>query len=324
MNVIELLELKNKEKFTFSIELIPPKRGMNLDNLLILVEQLLPHRPLWIDVTSHSADIDYLETAEGVYQKRVFRKSPGTFGICAALKFKFGVETVPHLLCCGFTREETEDALIDLHFLGIFNVLALRGDTKYEREIPKEKTTNQYASDLVSQIMSMNQGRYLHSAGAAANFSVGVACYPEKHIEAPNLAYDLKYLKLKQDLGACYASTQMFYDNQHYYHFCERAKKEGVTMPIIPGIKIITNFNQLVSLPKSFNLTIPERLTFEFEKGSKVDKGNRISAMDVGVDWAYAQCMDLFEHGNRHVHFYVMQSATSLLRLLEKLKPIME
>ncbi|MBF0363938.1 MAG: methylenetetrahydrofolate reductase [Oligoflexia bacterium] len=312
--IMDILEKISQNKtFSFSIELIPPRRGMNLDNLLTIIEQLLPYNPMWVDVTSHSADIDYLETPDGTYQKRVWRKSPGTFGICAALKFKYGIESVPHMLCTGFSREETEDVLIDLNFLGIHTLVALRGDHKHDRPLSKDKTANIYASDLLAQIMAMNKGTYLRGNGAPTNFKVAVACYPEKHVESPNLNFDLKQLKRKQDLGASYAVSQMFFDNNYFYQFCEKAKANSVTIPIIPGLKIINTHKHIVSLPKSFGTTIPEELTRLFDDPTA-------NAKELGIEWAFKQCKDLYNNGHRHIHFYVMQSASSLLTLLERMQ----
>ncbi|MBF0361031.1 MAG: methylenetetrahydrofolate reductase [Oligoflexia bacterium] len=329
MSILQLLKNKNNERFSFSIELIPPRRGMNLDNLLGLIEEVVPFRPLWVDVTSHSADVNYLENEDGSYKRRVWKKSPGTFGICAALKFKYGLEVVPHLLCAGFSKEETEDSLIDLNFLGITDVLALRGDKNYERAVTKDRTVNLYASDLVKQIVSMNEGKYLHSeGGAATKFSIGVACYPEKHLESPNLDYDLKHLKLKQDLGAGYAITQMFFDNSTFYNFVEKARGAGIIIPIIPGIKIISSHKQITSLPKAFNLSLPLNLTSKIDQAkasgagteSKIEsKIESKTESEVGVEWAYDQCIDLIKNGCKHIHFYVTQTAEPLVALLKRI-----
>ncbi|MBF0300803.1 MAG: methylenetetrahydrofolate reductase [Oligoflexia bacterium] len=319
MSIVQLLK-KNRDNckhFTFSIELIPPRRGMNLDHLLKIIEELVPYNPLWVDVTSHSADVDYLENNDGSYKRRVWKKSPGTLGICAALKFKYSLPVVPHLLCTGFSREETEDSLIDLNFLGITDMLILRGDKKHDTPLPKDLTVNAHSSDLVNQVMAMNEGKYLHSSGANTKFSIGVACYPEKHLESPNLDYDLKYLKLKQELGAEYAVTQMFFDNNIFYNFVERARTAGIIIPIIPGIKIINSYKQITSLPKAFNLSMPTSLTTEIDKA--IDAGAEENVFQkIGIEWAYNQCRDLYKNGCKHIHFYVTQSANPLLTLLKK------
>lgn len=310
MRIIDILK-SNNDKFSFSIEITPPKRGMSLEGIFNLVEQIKDYHPLWVDVTAHSAEVDYIHKEDGFYQRRVWKKSPGTLGICAAIKFKYGVETVPHLLCTGFTREETEDSLIDINFLGIQNVMALRGDDKFKREFPLDRTANLWAVDLISQIMMLNQGQYINSTGGAAtNFSIGVAAYPEKHIETPNFDYDLRILKEKEQRGATYAVSQMFFDNQKFFAFEQMARESGVHMPVIPGIKVLTNNKQISGLPKTFSIEIPDDLVGRVETSPH-------KASEIGVEWALHQCRELIDRGHRHIHFYVMQNATNFLKIIE-------
>ncbi|RMF47540.1 MAG: methylenetetrahydrofolate reductase [NAD(P)H], partial [Bacteroidetes bacterium] len=217
MHVAEILA---RETGPFiSVEIIPPRRGGRIQQVYDAIESLLPYRPRYINITSHAAEVIWQEQPDGTFRRRVKRRSPGTFGLCAVIKYKYDIEPVPHLLCHGFTREETEDALIELHYLGVENVLALQGEEKYARPPRPDRTVNQYAVELVEQIIALNHGRYLDELTDAqpTNFCVGVAAYPEKHYQAPNLAFDLANLKRKQDAGASYAITQMFFDNQLYY-----------------------------------------------------------------------------------------------------------
>lgn len=300
-----------------SVEIIPPRRGGSIHQVYSAVESLLPHRPRYINITSHAAEVIWQEQPDGTFRRRVKRRSPGTFGICAVIKYKYNIEPVPHLLCHGFTREETEDALIELHYLGVENVLALQGEEKYARPPRPDRTVNQYAYELVEQIIGMNQGRYLDDLTDAqpTNFCVGVAAYPEKHYQAPNLAFDIANLKRKQDAGASYAITQMFFDNAYYYAFVEKARQAGVFIPIIPGIKILTKREHIYSLPRSFHISIPEPLT-QAVLSAKDDK----EVLEIGLEWAYQQVTDLLSHGVKNIHFYTMLYTRPLLRLMERLR----
>ncbi|RMG59899.1 MAG: methylenetetrahydrofolate reductase [NAD(P)H] [Bacteroidetes bacterium] len=315
MRVIDhLLSTKNP---TVSLEIIPPRRGRNIEKLHQAIESVLPFRPPFIDVTSHAAEVIWEEMPDGSFKKKVKRKSPGTFGLCAAMKYKFNVEPVPHLLCGGFTREETEDALIELQYLGIENVLAIRGDKANHRPIPQDRTANNYAVDLVHQIDRMNHGRYIDDLidATPTNFCIGVSCYPEKHFEAPNLDFDLQILKQKQDAGAHYAVSQMFYDTGKFLAYVEKARAAGITMPIIPGMKIMTGKGQLTRLPSIFHIDIPQELT-ERMLAAKT----RAEEIKIGVDWAYRQSLELLEAGIPYLHFYIMQNTKPFLALMDKLK----
>ena len=300
-----------------SYEIIPPKRGGSIEAVLAVVEDLMPFDPPFIDVTSHSAEAHYEEMSDGSWRRHVKRKRPGTLGLCAAIKFRFGVEAVPHLLCHGFTREETEDALIELNYLGIQNVMALHGDdTGFQKTIPPGKSCNESAIDLVRQIDEMNQGLYLETLMDAAptDFCIGVAGYPEKHYKAPNLTWDVLYLKRKVDAGAHYVTTQMFFDNAHYFHFVERCRDVGIEVPIIPGLKILTTKKHLQLLPSRFHVEIPEALAAEVEAAKPEH------VVDIGVEWARTQCEELLDAGVPYVHFYIMQRSEVVRRVVEPLR----
>ena len=316
MKVAELLDRATSPLISY--EIIPPPRGGSLEQILNIVQDLVEFEPPFIDVTSHSAQVYYEERADGTWRRHVKRKRPGTLGICASIMGRFGIEAVPHILCQGFTREETEDALIELNYLGIRNVMALRGDDPgYRKTIPGDRTRNEYAADLVAQISAMNQGRYLEDLidAVPADFCIGVAGYPEKHFEAPNLAWDILNLKRKVDAGAHYVTTQMVFDNRHYLSFLERCRSVGIGVPIVPGIKIITNRKQIQLLPSRFHVDIPEALAAEVEAA----RDDQVAA--VGMEWATRQCMELLDAGVPYLHFYIMQTtehARQVIRALRK------
>lgn len=315
MKVIEFLEKASKPLISF--EIIPPLRGGDVQQIFYIVEELMKFNPPFIDVTSHSAEVQYEETPTGI-KKKIKRKRPGTIGLCVAIKNKFNVETVPHLLCRGFTREETEDALIELNYLGIENVLAIRGDDKgYKKPIPMGKTSNEYAVELVEQIANMNKGIYLEEDlldATATNFCIGVGGYPEKHYEAPNLKTDIYYLKQKVNAGADYIVTQMFFDNKHFFEFRKMCKEAGIKVPIIPGLKIITSKSHLTNLPRDFFIDIPEELSSEIlEADSK-------HTIEIGVNWALKQVEELVSGGVPGIHFYILQNVKPINMLFKKLK----
>lgn len=315
MKVIDFLEKANKPLISF--EIIPPLRGGDIQQIFRIVEELMKFNPPFIDVTSHSAEVQYEETPTGI-RKKIKRKRPGTIGLCVAIKNKFNVETVPHLLCRGFTREETEDALIELNYLGIENVLAIRGDEKgYKKVIPIGKTSNEYAVDLVEQIANMNKGIYLEEDlldAAATNFCIGVGGYPEKHYEAPNLKTDIYYLKQKVNAGADYIVTQMFFDNKHFFKFKKMCEEVGIRVPIIPGLKIITSKDHLTSLPRDFFIDIPEELSGE------ILEADPKHTIEIGVNWAAKQVEELISNGVPGVHFYILQNVRPINMLFKKLK----
>ena len=314
MKVIE--HLANATRPLVSVEIIPPRRGGDVRRIYEAVESLIPYEPPFIDITSHAAETVWEETADGTWRRRVTRKAPGTFGLCAAIKHRFDIDPVPHVLCNGFTREETEDALIELNYLGIENVLAIRGDGE-RRAAPEHRTENANALELVGQIAAMNRGRYLEELEEATptDFSIGVAAYPEKHAEAPNLDRDIAFLLEKQRAGADYAVTQLFYDNELYLRFVKACRDHGVTIPIVPGLKILTRRSHVTNVPKHFNVTVPDALVAEVASAAD----DRVA--DVGIRWAYEQTLQLFDHGVPSAHFYVMQDTGPLVALLERLKP---
>ena len=315
MKVIEHLEKAKNPLISF--ELIPPKRGGDIKGLLSVLDDITKYNPPFIDITSHAAEVIYEETSTGI-QKKIKRKRPGTLGICALIQNKYNIDAVPHVLTKGFTREETEDFLIELNYLQIQNVLAIRGDDSgYEKPIPEGKSKNRFASELVSQIMNMNRGKYLEDSlldARPTDFCVGVSGYPEKHFEAPNLKTDVKYVKEKVDAGADYVVTQMFYDNAYYFKFVELCKEVGIKAPIIPGLKILTSRAHLTSVPKNFYINIPDVLADE------VLAAKPEHVLDIGVEWAAKQVEELLKKNVPSVHFYIMQNSKPIIKLMERLK----
>jgi methylenetetrahydrofolate reductase (NADPH) len=315
MKVIEHLA-KAKEPL-ISFELIPPMRGGDIVSLLAVLDDIVKYNPPFIDITSHSAEVVYEETPQGI-KKIVKRKRPGTLGICALIQNKYNKDAVPHILTNGFTREETEDFLIELKFLGIENVLAIRGDDLgFQKPIPQGRSVNQYAVDLVKQIVAMNNGKYLEEGlldAKPSNFSIGVAAYPEKHFEAPNLMSDIRYVKQKVDAGADYIVTQMFYDNKVYFKYVELCRKEGINVPIIPGLKILTTKAHLVNIPKNFYVSLPDDLVEE------VNAAKPEHVLDIGVEWAAKQVEELLNMNVPGIHFYIMQNSKPVKKLMERLK----
>jgi len=315
MKVTEHLDRASEPLISY--EIIPPKRGGSADQMLEVVEQLMPFNPPFIDVTSHSAEVSYEQTDDGTWERRVKRKRPGTIGLCAAIEARFGIDTVPHLLCRGFTKEETEDALIELNYLGIDNVLAIRGDdTNYSKTVKNGRTQNEYAVDLVEQIDDMNEGEYLEpqTEGEPTDFCVGVGGYPETHFEAPNLTWDIMRLKQKVEAGADYVVTQMFFDNDYFFDFVKKCRDVGIDVPIIPGVKILKRKRHLRLLPKYFHTEIPEALTAE------VDAADPEDVEDIGVEWAIQQTEELMEAGVPCIHFYIMSSAETVRKVVEPLR----
>ncbi len=299
-----------------SVEVIPPRRGGNVQRIFDAVESVTAFRPPFVDITSHAAETVWRETPDGTWKRRSVRKAPGTFGLCAAIKHRFGIDPVPHVLCNGFTREETEDALIELNYLGIENVLAIRGDGE-PREPADGRSVNRSALELVEQVVGMNRGRYLDDVADATptDFCVGVAAYPEKHPEAPNMDWDIEVLRRKQAAGAEYAVTQLFYDNEVYFRFVKACRDRGVTIPIVPGLKILTRSAHVSLVPKHFGVDVPQPLADELATAPP-DR-----ALEVGVEWAARQTLQLFEQGVPSVHFYVMADTRPFVSMMERLAP---
>ncbi len=315
MKVIDLLTDDGSPHVSY--EIVPPKRGGSVSEILEIIDGLMEFDPPWVDVTSHSAQVYYEEQTDGSWRRHVKRKRPGTLGLCAAIKSRFGVESVPHLLCQGFTREESEDALIELNYLGIQNVMALRGDDSgFNKPVSVDRTTNEFAIDLVKQISAMNEGHFLEELidAAPTDFCVGVAGYPEKHFEAPNITWDVLNLKRKVDAGAEYITSQMFFENESFITFVERCREVGITVPIIPGLKILTSRRQLRSLPARFNVHVPEALAAEVESVSDEQ------VAEIGIAWALKQCEGLLEAGFPNLHFYIIQTPVHVAQVVRSLR----
>jgi methylenetetrahydrofolate reductase (NADPH) len=313
MKVID--HLAKAKKPLISFEIIPPRRGGSLASLLALIEDLARHRPPFIDITSHPAVISYEDGPEGL-RRVVKRKRPGTLGLCALVQHKFGIDAVPHVICRGFSKEETEDFLIELHYLGIDNVLAIRGDDNgYDKPMREGRSANAFAVDLVGQIQNMNGGNYLDANATAdpTSFCVAVAGYPEKHFEAPNRAEDIRHLKAKVDAGAGYVVTQMFFNNAHYFRFVDECRAAGITVPILPGIKVLASEQQLTGLPRNFQCELPEELVCNSRKVPPKE------VVDVGIDWAVAQGKELLAAGVPALHFYVMQNTRAVNEVIDRL-----
>ena len=310
--------LKKAKKTLFSIEVLPPKKGDGINSLFKHIDPLMEFKPPFIDVTYHREEFVYKNRENGLLEKRMIRKRPGTVGICAAIQNKYNVDAVPHIICGGFNIEETENALIDLDFLGIDNVLVLRGDAiKSEGTFRPHKDGHNYALDLLNQVTCMNKGKYIdediHSPHPT-NFCIGVAGYPEKHFEAPNLKSDLDYLKQKVDSGADYIVTQMFFDNSKFFEFVDKCKAGGINVPIIPGLKPITTKRQLNVLPSIFHIDLPEALTDAIDK-CKTNEAVR----QVGVEWCIQQSKELMEHKVPCLHYYSMGKAEPVHKIAKAL-----
>lgn len=314
MKVVEHI-LNAKEPF-ISFEIIPPLRGGKLKAMMDLVETLAAHAPPYIDITSHPATIAYDETSTGI-QRRVRRKRPGTLGVCALIQNKYNIDAVPHVLANGFTREETEDFLIELRFLGIDNVLAIRGDDPgFQKPLKHGRTANHYAIDLIKQIDAMNNGEWLLEGlePDPTDFCIGAAGYPEKHLESPNREADLRRLKDKVDAGADYIVTQMFFDNAKYFAFVDACRGVGIEVPIVPGLKVVTRKRHLANIPRTFACDIPDDLAKEIEEADNKH------VRDIGVEWALRQTQDLLDKGVPSVHFYVMASTKAMNQVMAGLK----
>ncbi|MEQ9306633.1 MAG: methylenetetrahydrofolate reductase [NAD(P)H], partial [Marinoscillum sp.] len=294
------------------------KKGDSIDSLFGHIDPLMEFKPQFIDVTYHREEYVYKNRGNGLLEKKTIRKRPGTVGICAAIKNRYDVDPVPHIICGGFTKEETENALIDLNFLGIDNVLVLRGDSISEEKVFKpEPDGNAYAIDLVNQVVGMNEGKYLDEElqnAVPTNFCIGVAGYPEKHFEAPNIKSDLKFLKQKVDQGAEYIVTQMFYDNSKYFEFVKKCNEAGINVPIIPGLKPITTKNHMTMLPSIFHIDIPDDLYTEIEKC----KDNR-AVKEVGIEWGIEQSKELMAAGVPVLHYYSMGKSDAVERIAKSL-----
>lgn len=300
-----------------SFEVLPPMKGKSIHSIYDTLDPLMEFKPPFINVTYHRAEYIYKRNAQGLFEKTIIRKRPGTVGICAAIVNRYKVDAVPHIVCGGFTVEETEDALIDLAFLGIDNVLLIRGDpNKNEASFEAEPGGHHHAIDLLKQAVRMNHGNFLQediTDVVPTNFCIGVAGYPEKHYEAPNMSMDLQYLKEKVDAGADYIITQMFFDNNKFFEFVKSCREMGITVPIIPGIKPITNRKHMNTLPRLFHVEIPETLASELQKASSDE-----AAKKIGIDWCIQQCKELMEHKVPLIHFYTMSNPGPVKAVVSK------
>ena len=313
MKVIEHIA-KAENKSLFSFEILPPLKGQNIQSIFDSIDPLMEFNPPFIDVTYHREEFEYKEHPNGLLQKKIVKKRPGTVGICAAIQNKYQVDAIPHILCGGFTKEDTENFLIDIDFLGIQNVMALRGDAiKSEIYFTAEKEGHTYASELVEQIDNLNNGIYLDSDlqnSASTNFCIGVAAYPEKHMEAPSLDSDIRYLKQKIAKGAEYIITQMFFDNAKYFEFVRRCRAEGITIPIIPGLKPIATKKQLNLIPHRFSLELPDCLINEIDKAA-----DNNAVKEIGIEWCIEQSKELVKAGIPVLHYYSMGKSENIKQI---------
>ncbi len=311
--------LEQSEKTLFSFEILPPLKGKDINLIYDVIDPLMEFDPKFLNITYHREETVYKRHKSGLLEKKTVHKRPGTVAIAAAVKYKYpSVTVVPHIICGGFNKEETENALIDLHFLGIRNLLVLRGDAlAAEKSFVPEEGGHANAVDLLGQIKNLNEGIYLDEElqnTTKMDFSMGVAGYPEKHAEAPNLETDLYYLKKKVDAGADYVVTQMFFDNQKYFDFVNKCRQVGINVPIVPGLKPISILRHLNILPGIFNIDIPEDLAKEVRKC----KNNKM-VRQVGVEWAIMQAKELIEHKAPSVHFYTMGKADNIYNIVKNI-----
>ena len=315
MKVVEYIA--NRKKTIFSFEIIPPLKGKGIEDLCAGIDPLMEFNPPFINVTYHREEYEYKKMGNGLLKKVSVRKRPGTVGICAALMNRYKVDAIPHIICGGFTKEETESALIDLKFLGVDNILALRGDPmKNESAFVPTQGGNAFALDLIEQINEMNNGQYLYeeTKNSPSNFCIGTAGYPEKHFEAMNLSTDMKHLKRKVDAGAEFIVTQLFYDNEKFFDFVKKCREIGIKVPIIPGIKPVTNLRHLSFIPKFFHVNFPEAFSNELEKCKTDEEIKR-----VGIEWTTEQCKDLVKADIPVIHFYTMGRGTAVKNIAKEI-----
>ena len=313
MNVLDHIN-NAKDKTQFSFEILPPLKGQDIQSIFTSIDPLMEFNPPFIDVTYHREEYVYIEMENGLLKKQVVKKRPGTVGICAAIQNKYSVDAIPHILCGGFTKEDTENFLIDLGFLGIDNVMVLRGDAvKSETYFKPEKKGHRYASELVTQINDMNHGKYLDDGllnTTNTNFCIGVAGYPEKHLEAPSIDSDIHFLKKKINNGASYIVTQMFYDNKKFFEFVDKCRLAGINVPIIPGLKPISTKRQLNLIPHRFSVDLPDDLIMEVVKCKDND-----AVRQVGVEWCIDQSKELLKYGVPILHYYSMGKSSNIYQV---------
>ena len=314
MNVIE--KIKNAKSPLFTFELLPPLKGHSIERIYSAIDRLVEFEPAYINFTSHRDEIMYFERPDGLLEKKTVRKRPGTIALAAAVKYKYNLTVVPHLICGGFTKEETENVLIEMNFLGIDDVLALRGDPQRgSRTFIPEKNGHSHTSDLVKQIVNMNNGKYLEESleeMTPTSFCIGVAGYPEKHSEAHNRLTDLEHLKYKVECGASYIVTQMFFDNSKFLRFREECKAAGITVPIIPGVKPISALNDIKMLPQTFHIDLPNDLVDAIKK-CRSDR----DAREAGIEWAIMQSKELISEGVPGIHYYTLGRSDNVARIVK-------
>jgi methylenetetrahydrofolate reductase (NADPH) len=305
--------IKNSKETIFSFEIIPPLKGKGIEDICAGIDPLMEFKPPFINVTYHREEYEYKKMGNGLLKKVSVKKRPGTVGICAALMNRYKVDAIPHIICGGFTKEETESALIDLKFLGVDNILALRGDPmKNEAAFVPTDGGSPYAVDLISQIKDMNNGQYLYeeTKNSPSSFCIGAAGYPEKHFEAMNLNSDMKHLKKKVDAGAEFIVTQLFYDNEKYFSFVKKCRAIGINVPIIPGLKPLTTLRHLSFIPKFFHINFPEELSNELEKCKSNEEVKK-----VGVEWSIKQAKELIQQQAPVLHFYTMGKGEAVRKI---------
>lgn len=316
MNVTQLLQQKNGTAFSY--EVLPPLKGTGTASLFETVERLAEFQPSYVNITTHRSEYVYRERPDGLVERLRIRRRPGTIAIAAAIQQRYGIHVVPHVVCSGNDRESIEYMLLDLQFLGVSDLLVLRGD-KAREEASFHPTGDgpRYATELIEQINAFNSGRFADGSKIEVPgepFRFGVACYPEKHEEAPNMESDMAVLRKKQDMGAGYAVTQLFYDNQKFFRFVERARAAGITIPIIPGIKPLSKKSQLTTLPRTFRCDLPEALRAEVARCASDEE-----AKQVGIEWCIAQCRELMQYGVPSLHFYTVSAVDSICRIAKEI-----
>lgn len=317
MNITEILNANDGKKH-FSFEVLPPLKGTGTDRLFSTIEKFKEFNPAYINITTHHSEFVYRELEGGSFERLRIRRRPGTVAVAAAIQQKFGIPVIPHVICSGASADDIEYELLDLQFLGIENLLLLRGDkAKEDRSFVPTPGGHAHTTELIRQVNRFNDGFFNDGTpikNPGKKFSYGVACYPEKHEEAPNIEMDMQYLKQKQDLGAQYAVTQLFYDNSKYFEFVDRARAMGITMPIVPGIKPFAKLSQLTVVPKTFHCDLPLELASEVLKCKTDD-----DARQLGIEWTTEQCRQLYAAGVENIHFYTVSAVDSVREVAQRL-----
>lgn len=316
-DVTELIKNEAQSKH-FSFEVLPPLKGTGTERLFATIDKLRDYGPLFVNITTHHSEFVYKELEGGLIQRRRIRRRPGTIAIAAAIQNKYEIPVMPHVICSGTTVEDIEYELIDLQFLGISNLLLLRGDkAREDSRFVATPGGHEHTTELIKQVVRFNEGYFADGSPIKCpgkKFSFGVACYPEKHEESPNADIDISYLKMKQDLGASFAVTQLFYDNEKYFDFVKRARQAGITIPIIPGIKPLSKLSQLTVVPKTFHCDLPRELA---EEALKCSTDEQVRAL--GIEWAESQCRQLYENGVGNIHFYTVSAVDSIAEIVRRL-----